>query len=80
MQIKKTDTLDEETVTVPNLVGLTDVEAAAELKESGLLMEIEGSGKIISQSPARNTVVKKYSIVKVKGDIAVDTTTFYGIE
>lgn len=80
MQVKKSDVSEEETVTVPNLVGLTDTEAAAKLKESGLLMEIEGSGRIISQSPVRNTVVKKYSIVKVKGNTEVDTTTFYGIE
>ncbi len=80
MQIKKTDTSLEETAIVPSLVGLTDAEAAAKLKECGLLMEIDGSGTIISQSPARNTTVKKYSIVKVKGNTAVDTTTFYGID
>lgn len=69
-----------ETVVVPNVVGMSDTKAGQTIKDSGLLMEIDGSGEIVSQTPAAGTEVKKYSIIKVKGNTAADTTVSYGID
>ncbi len=80
MQIKPSAKTEKETVTVPNLVGSSCEYAASALKNSGLLMEISGSGTVKSQTPAGGKVVEKYSIVKVNGDSAVDKTTYYGME
>ena len=80
MQIKSDAGKEKETVEVPNLVGTTVDYAASRLKDLGLQIEIEGSGSVVSQTPAAGKQVEKYSIVKVKGNTAEDTTTYYGIE
>ncbi len=79
-QIKADVPAETETVEVPNLIGSTVEYAASALKDLGLQMENEGDGAIVSQTPAAGKIVEKHSIIKVKGDTAVDTTTFYGIE
>ncbi len=80
MQIKPNTEGEKEYVEVPNLVGSSCEYAANALKALGLQMELEGSGTVISQVPARGEQVEKYSIIKVKGDTPVDTTTYYGLE
>ncbi len=80
MQIKPTETGEKEYVTVPKFTGSSCEYALAEAASVGLLLDVEGDGKIISQTPAAGEIVEKFSLVKVKGDTAVDTTTFYGID
>ena len=80
MQIKPNTEGEKEYVEVPNLIGADCAYAANALKALGLQAQIEGSGKIVSQTPAKGEKVEKYSIVKVKGDTAADTATSYGIE
>ena len=80
MQIPKTETGEKEYVEVPNVMGMDMEVAAAALKEAGLLIEIEKSGTVVSQTPAGGKTVEKNSIVKVKGDTETDTTTYYGID
>lgn len=80
MQIKSDVSGEEEMTEVPNLMGTTVEYAVSRLKEAGLLVEIEGSGTVVSQVPAAGKQIKKYGIVKVKGDTAEDTTVYYGIE
>ena len=80
MQIKSDLNGGRETVEVPNLIGTTVDYAASRLKDLGLQIEIEGSGSVVSQTPAAGKQAEKYSIVKVKGNTAEDTTTYYGIE
>lgn len=80
MQIKSDSNGGKETVEVPNLIGTTVDYAASRLKDLGLQIEIEGSGSVVSQTPAAGKQAEKYSIVKVKGNTAEDTTTYYGIE
>lgn len=80
MQIKSDSNGGKETVEVPNLIGTTVDYAASRLKDLGLQIEIEGSGSVVSQTPAAGKQVEKYSIVKVKGNTEEDTTTYYGIE
>ena len=52
-------------VIVPNLKGLTAKEAKAKLRETNLNISIEGSGKVISQSPSYDTEIEEGSIIKV---------------
>lgn len=80
MQIKSDSNGGKETVEVPNLIGTTVDYAASRLKDLGLQIEIEGSGSVVSQTPAAGKQAEKYSIVKVKGNTEEDTTTYYGIE
>ena len=80
MQIPKKETGEKEYVEVPNVMGMDMEVAAAALKEAGLLIEIEKSGTVVSQTPAGGKTVEKNSIVKVKGDTETDTTTYYGID
>lgn len=80
MQIKSDSNGEKETVEVPNLIGTTVDYAASRLKDLGLQIEIEGSGSVVSQTPAAGKQAEKYSIVKVKGNTEEDTTTYYGIE
>lgn len=80
MQIKSDSNGGKETVEVPNLIGTTVDYAATRLKDLGLQIEIEGSGSVVSQTPAAGKQAEKYSIVKVKGNTEEDTTTYYGIE
>lgn len=80
MQIKSDSNGEKETVEVPNLIGTTVDYAASRLKDLGLQIEIEGSGSVVSQTPAAGKQAEKYSIVKVKGNTDEDTTTYYGIE
>ncbi len=80
MQIPKTETEEKQYVEVPNVTGMDMEVAASLLKENGLLIEIEKSGSVVSQTPAGGKMVEKNSIVKVKGDTETDTTTYYGID
>lgn len=80
MQVKSDSSGEKETVEVPNLIGTTVDYAASRLKDLGLQIEIEGSGSVVSQTPAAGKQAEKYSIVKVKGNTEEDTTTYYGIE
>ena len=80
MQIKPNTEGEKEYVEVPNLVGSSCEYAANALKALGLQMELEGTGTVVSQVPARGEQVEKYSIIKIKGDTPVDTTTYYGLE
>lgn len=80
MQIKSDSNGGKETVEVPNLIGTTVDYAASRLKDLGLQIEIEGSGSVVSQTPAAGKQAEKYSIVKVKGNTEEDTTAYYGIE
>ena len=80
MQIKSDSNGEKETVEVPNLIGTTVDYAASRLKDLGLQIEIEGSGSVVSQTPAAGKQAEKYSRVKVKGNTEEDTTTYYGIE
>lgn len=52
-------------VTVPNLKGLSAGEATNVLKSRNLNISIEGSGKVIAQSPTYDTSVQEGSIVSV---------------
>ncbi|MBR2860542.1 MAG: PASTA domain-containing protein [Clostridia bacterium] len=79
-QIKPTEEAQKEMVTVPNLIGSSCDYAASVLKNAGLLVEIDGSGSVISQTPAAGKTVAKYSIIKVTGANKVDTTVHYGID
>lgn len=53
------------TVEVPNLKGLTAAQATNALKNRNLNISIQGSGKIIAQSPTFDTVVSEGSVVTV---------------
>ncbi len=79
MQLPKTETEPKEYVHVPDVTGASVEVAVSMLKQSGLLVEIEKSGSVVSQLPAGGEVVEKNSIVKIKGDTETDTTTYYGI-
>lgn len=59
------DITTREPVSVPNLKGLSVSEATSKLRESNLNISIEGSGKVISQSPSYNTEIEEGSIIKV---------------
>lgn len=52
-------------VSIPNLKGLSASEATSKLRASNLNISIEGSGKVISQSPSYNTQIEEGSIIKV---------------
>ena len=52
-------------VTVPDVKGLSIVEASRTLRLRGLQMTIEGSGVAVSQSPMAGDVVKKDATVVV---------------
>lgn len=80
MQIKPTETEAVEQVNVPDVKGYTVEMAASKLKEAGLLVEIDGAGTVLTQTPAANVKADKNSIVKIKGSEAVDTTVHYGID
>ena len=80
MQVPRNSNEEKEYVTVPNVVGASMEVAASRLAQAGLLIEIEKSGTVVSQTPARGETVEKNSIVKVKGDTDTDTTTYYGID
>ncbi len=62
-------------IEVPNLRGLTAVEAEKKLNDAGLAMLIQGNGKIIAQVPAAGTKVCKGTHVLLTGDQAVDSYT-----
>lgn len=52
-------------VSIPNLKGLSITEATNKLREANLNISIEGSGKVISQSPSYDTKIEEGSIIKV---------------
>ena len=79
-QIKPTETKDTETVTVPNVKNMTVQLAIGALNDVGLIAELSGDGTVVSQTPAAGTTVNKHSIVKIKGDTAVDSTVFFGLD
>lgn len=51
--------------TVPNLKGLSATQATNELKARNLNIRIEGSGKVLTQSPGLDTSVSEGSVVTV---------------
>lgn len=53
------------TVEVPNLKGLTSAQAKNALKNRNLNISIQGSGKIIAQTPPFDTIVSEGSVVSV---------------
>lgn len=59
------DTSVRKMVTIPNLKGLSSSEATAKLKALNLNISIDGSGKVISQSPSYDTQIEEGSIIKV---------------
>ena len=59
------DTSSRKMVTIPNLKGLSASEATSKLKALNLNINIDGSGKIISQSPSYDTQIEEGSIIKV---------------
>ena len=79
-QIRPTETNETEQVEVPSFIGSSCEYAAAEAKTRGLQVELDGSGTVISQTPGAGTKVDRYCIIRLKGDTAVDKTTYYGIE
>ena len=79
MQLPKVQE-EKEYVQVPDVTGASCEVAASMLEQSGLLVEIEKSGTVVSQIPAGSKLVEKNSIVKITGDTETDTTTFYGID
>ena len=56
---------DTKTVKVPNLKGLTLSEAKKKLKELNLNIEIDGSGKVISQDISEGTKVEEGTIISI---------------
>ena len=52
-------------VIIPNLKGLTATEARNKLKEANLNINLEGTGRVISQSPSYDTEIEEGSIIKV---------------
>lgn len=52
-------------VSIPNLKGLSASEATNKLRDANLNISIEGSGKVISQSPSYDTEIEEGSIIKV---------------
>ena len=52
-------------VNIPNLKGLSAAEAKNKLREANLNINIEGSGRVISQSPSYDTEIEEGSIIKV---------------
>lgn len=56
---------EQATVTVPNLKGMTSSQAINSLRSRNLNINIEGSGKIITQSPSYDTSVAEGSVVTV---------------
>ena len=52
-------------VTIPNLKGLSLEDASEKLRDVGLNISYEGSGRVISQSPSYNTQIEEGSIIKI---------------
>ena len=52
-------------VSVPPLKGMTAEQAINSLKSKNLNINIEGSGKVISQSPINGTELEEGSIISV---------------
>ena len=59
------DTSTRKRISIPNLKGLSATEATNKLRSSNLNISIEGTGKVISQSPSYNTQAEEGSIIKV---------------
>ena len=66
-------TTDEakQTASVPNLYKLTSDVAISRLRAAGFNVRVVGSGFVLSQDPAANSVIEKGSIITIK---CVDTT------
>lgn len=62
------DTGDSETVSVPNLIGMTEEQAQTAAEEAGLSINMTGSGKVAYQSPSEGAEVQKGSIIEVVGE------------
>lgn len=62
------DTGDSETVSVPNLIGMTEEQAQTAAEEVGLSINMTGSGKVAYQSPSEGAEVQKGSIIEVVGE------------
>jgi hypothetical protein len=56
----------EETITVPNLKGLTETEARDLLEDMGLILNSEGTGLVWSQNPQPGCKAVKGTAVKVQ--------------
>ena len=56
---------EKNTVAVPSLKGMTAEQAINSLKSKNLNISIEGSGKVISQSPINGTELEEGSIINV---------------
>lgn len=56
---------EKTTVSVPSLKGMTAEQAINSLKSKNLNINIEGSGKVISQSPINGTELEEGSIISV---------------
>ena len=80
MQIKPQATGEKEYAIVPSTVGANVEYAVTKIENNGLLVEIEGTGTVVKQTPAAGEQVEKNTIVKIKCDTSVDTTVYYGIE
>lgn len=80
MQTPKTESEPKEYVQVPDVVGASMEVAVSMLEQKGLIVEIEKSGTVVSQTPAGGETVEKNSVIKIKGDTETDTTTYYGID
>lgn len=80
MQIPANDNGEKKYVQVPDVTGVPMEVAVSMLEAEGLIVEIEKSGNVVSQTPAGGKTVEENSIVKIKGDTATDTTTHYGID
>jgi len=80
MQIQPAEASSAETVTVPNFYGMSCDAAESKARQLSLQLEFDGEGTVISQSIPFGKEVEKYTIIKVKGDTANDTTVFYGID
>lgn len=62
-----------ENIEVPNITGMSCEQAEIKLESVGLQMLLSGAGTVVSQTPAPGVKVSKHSIIKVTGDIAVDS-------
>jgi cell division protein FtsI (penicillin-binding protein 3) len=51
---------------LPNLAGLTAMEAIALLENHGIRVQVSGSGKVKSQEPAIGTALRKNMVVKIQ--------------
>lgn len=83
LQYMQAPTLDNGTkkqVQVPDVTGMPMEVAVSMLESSGVIVEIEKSGTVLTQVPAAGKMVEENSIVKIKGDTEIDTTTYYGID